>query len=1236
MKTTWKPLGLAILLLCAVAFEAVAQSTGVLRGVVTDQAGVPLPGATVAVESPQTGGGRGAVTDQSGQFQIAGLPSGVDYTLRFTLDGYASVVLTQVEVYGGRIITQTVVLPPESQLREKVEVRATPPVVSLAETTTQTRFSSEFVDALPVLGRNYQDVLTLAPGVNDIDGDGNPNIHGARDTDVGTLVDGVSTSDPLTGKVGAQLNIESIQEIELKTSGATAEYGRAQGGFANILTKTGGNEFEGAFKFFWRGSALDGDGAGSDDPSMHGNVGEQGLRDLEFNDFLPFVAAGGPFVKDRAWYYVALEYISKDEPVNALNTAFVAGIREFRGFGKATWQVSPAHRVALSLNVDPQEYLNEGLNSFTREESGYTRLEGGTNVTLKGVSVLSPTVVLESAFARFESRPENDPNLGPDTNGNGVLYYDRNNNGFREPGERDPGEDWDADGAFDVYEDTHIRNGRIDTWKEPNPVPDPQFPFVFLTEDVDGDRRLTPIGACEGALREDIDCDGHLDRVNEDTNGNGVLDAEEDVDSDNRLDLGAEDRNLNRQLDDVPFPSSSYPFGTTRPLTLDRDFLLDERTGVISGPYYQNYDDRRRRLTLREDLSVFVPDFLGTHDVKGGFLLERESFDRVTETRDITALQPEEAQTCPPGGSAEDCVGGRAPAFIALIPTRPEVEGEASGMNGALYVQDSFKPLPNLNLGVGLRFEREAVHSQGYTYFEPDVERGIFDRLINLSEGEAGQYELLYGNRDGIVSAGIKRGDPLFFSTDTQLRDTLVDTMKFQSIRRLTRNPSLAQFTVGPLATLFPDIFQGDEIDPVRLSELGVTIQVPEPIDITNNNLSPRLSVSWDPWSDGRTKVFATWGRYYDKLFLNTIVGEQAADPVARYYQIDPDGLIPSFQNGRVVQVPNHFVGGVISKSPPTIHQVDRTLQTPFSDEATFGFERELAPEVALAVRFIRRDFRDQLQDVDVNHEVSIDPNTGEPSDYFGVLRLRQNQGGRTQLERSQDGRPDLFVNNLFFNQVLRVGNYNEGKYSAIELELERRQARRWELHGSYTYSRAQGQAEEFQSRAGNDPSVIESEYGYLDFDQRHVVKLNGSVYLPADWQMAFVSTWASGLPYSVVSRFFAADNVAYSQFRTRYGYTDPATFRFVPLPRNSERNDAVFDLNLRARKNFVIGKSAAALSLEVFNVLNTDDLRILTYEPIAGSGFDVSSGANVASPLQIDATRRFGRRFQVGFQISF
>jgi hypothetical protein len=326
--------------------------------------GAPLAGVTIAISSSSQGiKERATVTDSIGNFNVPFLPPAGDYEVRASFPDLATVVYTGVVVAPARTVSLRIMMQAETALQEKIEVRARPDVIDLDNTTTETRFSSEFIDALPVLGRNYQDVLKLAPGVSDVDGDGNPNIHGARDTDVGTLVDGISTTDPLTGKVGAQLNIESIQEIEVKTTGATAEFGRAQGGFANIITKSGGNEFEGTFKAFWRGSALDGDGAGSADPLLHGGLGDNGLRDLTFNDFMPFLSLSGPIVRDRAWFFLALEYIQIEKPVNALSTSFVTGVREHRDFAKVTWQAGVNHRIILSANYDPQQLLNEGLNS---------------------------------------------------------------------------------------------------------------------------------------------------------------------------------------------------------------------------------------------------------------------------------------------------------------------------------------------------------------------------------------------------------------------------------------------------------------------------------------------------------------------------------------------------------------------------------------------------------------------------------------------------------------------------------------------------------------------------------------------------------------------------------------------------------------------------------------------------------------------------------------------------------
>ena len=272
------------LLLLALPSPATAQNAAGLRGVVLDKDGSPVVSARVSITNTATGVSQGAITDAKGEFRVAPLPPGRGYVIKVEFPGLATVSIPDVEVTAGRMTSVPVTLRPDTEMREHVKVVGTSEVVNPEQTTTQTNFSAEFIDALPILGRNYQDVLSLAPGVSDTDGDGNPNIHGARDTDVITLVDGVSTTDPYTGKVGQQLNIDSIQEIEVKTSGATAEFSRGQGGFVNIVTKSGGNEFEGRASFYWRSHILDGDGAGIDSPRLHGGVGEVGLRDLKFDD----------------------------------------------------------------------------------------------------------------------------------------------------------------------------------------------------------------------------------------------------------------------------------------------------------------------------------------------------------------------------------------------------------------------------------------------------------------------------------------------------------------------------------------------------------------------------------------------------------------------------------------------------------------------------------------------------------------------------------------------------------------------------------------------------------------------------------------------------------------------------------------------------------------------------------------------------------------------------------------
>jgi outer membrane receptor protein involved in Fe transport len=1221
--------------LLALPSLSLAQSTGTIRGVVTGLDGAPLAGVTIAISSTTLSvQERATVTDTGGNFNVPSLPPGGDYEVRASFPGLVTVVYTGVVVASGRTVSLRIKMQSASTLEEKIEVRARADMIDIQNTTTESRFSSEFVELLPIRGRNYQDVLKLAPGVSDIDGDGNPNVHGARDTDVNTLLDGVSTTDPLTGKIGAQLNIEAIQEIEVKTAGATAEFGGAQGAFVNIITKSGGNEFQGTFKFFWRGSSLDGDGAGAADPTLHGGIGNTALQDLNFNDFMPFLSVGGPIVRDRAWYFLALEYIQIEDPVNALSGAFVRGVNQHRDFAKFTWQMSPDHRLAFSMNYDPQEFLNLGLNTFTREETGFTLEQGGLLLSLREMSILSPTAVLETAIAHFDGRPDLLGNLDPDTNGNGIRHIDRNENGFFEGTERDPGEDYDRDGVFDVFEDTITRNGVFETG-----------------EDRDGDRVLTKPQACEGVSREDIDCDGRVDNVNEDLNRNGRFDSGEvDLDSDGHLDLGIEDRNGNGVLDDTPFPNSVYPYGRLTPHAPDRDYSIDLVRGIVNGPYYESFSDQRTRQTLRQDLSVFVPDYEGSHDLKFGYILEREGFERTTEAYDISAPRDTGAPSC----SRNLCVPIPGPhTTTLLLPTEVVVDSNADARSTGLYIQDVYKPTPNLSLGLGVRFDRETVTSTGYSQFNPAAERSLFNRLRALGGLEVGKDPYFGGNGDGIITRGITQ-DPIFSGAGdpSQMAAFILDPLLAAAPTRLTRHRSSINFLSPELGKLISIDNDAGALDPAALEQLGVLPQLPESFSLTNNNLSPRLAVSWDPWRDGRTKLFATWGRYYDKLFLSTVVGEEGPDRVQRYYSVDHTGL-DFFQKTTLpgtsvafIATPNHYIGDVISQSPPATTQISRNLQTPYSDEFTVGFEREVAPEMSLAIRYIDRHFREQLQDIDINHSLRTDPDTGALTDRYGSLIRVGNL-----VTPTPDGRPDLFIHNFFFNEILRVGNFNEARYKAIELEFLKRLSRRWQLQGSYTYSRAVGAAEDFQSRLGNDPSTVESEFGNLDYDQRHVVKLNAMSFLPRDWQVGFVASWSSGLPYSVVSRFFALDDTQYQQFRTRYGFTD-TDLEFQTLNRNSERNQAVLDLNLQVKKSLVLGKTSAAIFVEVFNLLNSDDLRVFTFEPNRGfdeseqgclqfcgqqgAGVDAQGLSGVSNVVQLDGERRFGRRWQVGIQFDF
>ncbi|HEU5181411.1 MAG TPA: TonB-dependent receptor [Candidatus Polarisedimenticolia bacterium] len=1229
---------LAILLFVSPAVLHAQSTLGTLVGTVVDKNGEVLPGVTITLENPQLGFKQvGFVTGAQGEFRISGIPAGKGYLLGVRMPG-SQVLQFTLEIPAGKTIRQNVTLL--QAITEIVKVIDTTPAVEIDKPATVTKLSAEFIDNLPLLGTDYQDILTAAPGVQDSNGTGNPNINGGRDTDVMTLVDGASTTDPFDGHFGQNLNAESIGEIEIISAGAGAQFSRAQAGFISIVTKSGGNEFRGTFTFTMRSYLLDGDGAGIDPAEIRGGLGQtDSLSDTKFTNLYPFLSVSGPIVHDRAWYYFAPEFIQEETPINAGTQAYVQRLTDTRVTAKLTWQVTATNKLSLTGLYDGQDVNHQGVASNVALESGFSFQRGGPTLTLQDSAVFSPTVSLETTLARFDQTFRQIPTIDPDTNGNGILTVDDrpdlggNQNGFVNLKEGDPGSDWDDDGRWDVFEDAN-HNGTLDGC-----TVDEITGARTCAEDRDRDGRLTGVFGCEGQNREDFNCNGKLD-FEADLDEDGILDPEEDIgiqcsnpalchdgmmpDSSGRSTAGngrfdTEDHNANHILDDTPFPNWMDANGNgipergefTAPASGDGRYTINTNTNRTSGPYFRTYSDSRTRDSWKEDLSYFLSDLGGTHELRAGFAVEREGYDAEFSARPIWqvrlgALNPTTGQ-----------IGGTINAFL---PTRQEAANSASSENFGIYLNDTFKPLSNLTLNVGIRFDREAVSSHGYEFFDPAGQRREFDTLANLT-GIESSGDL---NADGMLTRSLD-ADPLYGSIVTTPADplrvpVLNSHLSVAAAGRLTRHNFVSDILSTQLG--------GQGIADPGLLRAGRPRQ-PEDLTLTNNNLSPRLSLSWDPAADGKSKATVSWGRFYDRLFLQTVIGEEGPDFLTPYYGYDSDGINP-------FGFPDNQVGRVISQAPPSANQVDRGLRTPYSDELTLGYEREIAPEVTVSFTYIRRKFRDQLQDVDVNHS------TRRPSEFFacgnltpsgycdefGLNLVRPPQGnggeaGNGPDERVPDGHPDLYINNYNFNQIFRLGNLNTQDYTGYQLHLVRRLSRKWQMDASYVYSRATGQAEGFNAESGDDPALTELRNGYLNFDQTHVAKFFATAFLPGDWRLGGGVTWSSGLPYSQVNRFTSADNVDFPQTRRVYGAHQVNSGLFFEEDRNAHRNPAAYTIDVRTEKQLVLGKMSAGAFFEIFNLLNTDDLRVFEIDDQSVS-------------LQSVEQRQFGRRFQFGMRMNF
>jgi len=312
MKSVYRiGLVLSVCLLLVAPVAVLAQTTGTIEGAITDQSGAALPGVTVELAGTKLQGAKSVVTSADGHYRFLSLTPG-DYTVTATLAGFGKV---QKKATVGLDATVQANLQLNLSTTAEVTVTGEAPLIDSTSTTAGSNFAGKVIDKLPLPSRNYADVVFTQPGVQADNGETQGrslaiSIYGATSAENSFLIDGVNTTNVIKGIQGKDINNEFVQEVEVKTSGYQAEYGRNTGGIVNVITKSGGNEFHGGIFGYYNSLGLASDQKNTETPDFT-QVGNAQLTTITNKNTRSEggLDLGGYAWKDRIWFFAAYDRV---------------------------------------------------------------------------------------------------------------------------------------------------------------------------------------------------------------------------------------------------------------------------------------------------------------------------------------------------------------------------------------------------------------------------------------------------------------------------------------------------------------------------------------------------------------------------------------------------------------------------------------------------------------------------------------------------------------------------------------------------------------------------------------------------------------------------------------------------------------------------------------------------------------------------------------------------------------
>lgn len=660
--------------LLLVGFVAVLAAFGQIEqanvtGTVSDATGAVVPSATITIVNTRTKVSTTTESNETGTYRIPFLPAG-EYELTVEKQGFERARVSNIRLTVGLTATVNATLKTGS-VQQEITISATAVQLEQESVALGNTISQKQIVELPLLGRNPYSLVLLAPGVMPKGGAGaGPIINGGRSNTSEILLDGAETRNSTTNDIAYTPPLETVAEFKVYTNGYSAEFGRSGGGVLTVATRSGTNEWHGAFYEFFRNEKLNANSWTSNRVGLPRNP----FRRNEYG-----AAIGGPVRipklydgRNKTFFFFNWEQVPQRAPENILVTVPTA---LERGGDFSQTVTSNGRQIVI---YDPNSTVPEPARpgQFTR-------------TTFPGNRIPQ---------SRFEPITQNVLKLIPLPNRDSVVQNFVQNNSRRN----------DTDKFFLRLDHNVGAKHRF-----------------FFTVGVQGNEQFTPginvafPGEGTNGQQGSIGTDSLYGVLSDTVTFRPNLIGQFRLSSTRRV-ISTNPRSEGYDFTQLGFPQSLKD--RAKSLLFPRFNITDSVSlGPDRASYFTDAEDNR-------DAQAHITYILGSHSLKVGGNFTFQTFNVFRPERPSGVYDFSRTFTQGPNPAASSATAGHGVAtFLLGIPTGGQFSDDpslaASQKFYAWYMQDDWKVRRNLTLNLGLRWEYQTPWSDRFDqlgFFDPD------------------------------------------------------------------------------------------------------------------------------------------------------------------------------------------------------------------------------------------------------------------------------------------------------------------------------------------------------------------------------------------------------------------------------------------------------------------------------------------------------------------------------------